>query len=657
MQLQLSLAVADRLHETLLVRGEPIDALEAACLLTASSECPVSLSRQILDSLVMEDRRFCWNDASGAGEKRIGLRRWESHDPRLIDVPFVALDLETTGARPGAGKITEIGAVRIEGLREVARFSTLVNPMRPIPRMITEITGITPQMVAGAPRIEEVMLELLTFLEGALVVAHNAGFDVGFLNYELRRLRGRELGDGAIDTLPLARALAPGLPNYKLATVAEALGSPVTACHRALADALAAGHVFVTLMELLRERGVVHLSEARSYMMPSAHNSIEKLSLTRDIPAAPGTYTFADGQDRVLFVGRADSLREHVRSHFVGSPSSARKMRQAVRLVERIAWEQTLTPLEAVVREQQLVLKHRPTCNQFGSRPEAYVYLKAGGSGSGLRLYASSRSPKGVTRSGESTKPERTPIVLGPFRGRSRLTSALDLLQRSYPIRSCTRHPQERPCPRGVAGDCLAPCVGQEAARQEHDQLVHGLISWLAGDAAASLLIDPVAHVEGLMRRWSREGRQDETRELRQALDDLISVKRSYAAMTEAHSLRFAALVPQAPNGRGPSVRLNVVWDGRLLSPLSLSGDDLEQKIETLVAEHMTYDRDDYPEGNDTFLAVPQDEVDTLLAVRRWFKEQERPAMVLLPLTGRSRPHLEAWKDRLTTEARLLLNG
>ena len=93
--------------------------------------------------------------------------------------------------------------------------------------MITQITGITQEMVANAPRIEEVMPELLEFLEGAVVVAHNAAFDVGFLNYELQRLSGRRLGEGAIDTLPLARALAPGLPNYKLHTVAEALGAPV----------------------------------------------------------------------------------------------------------------------------------------------------------------------------------------------------------------------------------------------------------------------------------------------------------------------------------------------------------------------------------------------------------------------------------------------
>ena len=116
-------------------------------------------------------------------------------------------------------------------------FETLINPHRPIPLKVVEITGITPQMVVGAPRIEEVLPHFLDFLDGAVIVAHNALFDLGFLNYELTRLKGRRLGDGAIDTVLLARQMAPGLPNYKLGTVSEALGSPVASCHRALADA------------------------------------------------------------------------------------------------------------------------------------------------------------------------------------------------------------------------------------------------------------------------------------------------------------------------------------------------------------------------------------------------------------------------------------
>jgi DNA polymerase III subunit epsilon len=341
------------------VRGEPLDAVEAVRLLLASPTAPEPICRDVFAALVQQDQRFC----PGSAGDLLSLKHWEIPDPDLADVAFVALDLETTGAKAGAGKITEIGAVRIEGFRVVATFHSLVNPQRPIPPMITHITGITRAMVADAPRIEELVPDLLDFLEGAVIVAHNAAFDVGFLNYELQRLKGRRLGDGAIDTLPLARLLAPGLPNYRLGTVADALGAPVAACHRALADAQAAGHVFVTLAGRLQEKGITRLGETRAFLNPAARTAMDKLRLTRDVPRSPGAYRFMDQHGSVLYVGKADRLRERVRSYFVPGAGHTRKLRQALHLVEKIDWEETSTPLEAVVREQELILEHRPPCN------------------------------------------------------------------------------------------------------------------------------------------------------------------------------------------------------------------------------------------------------------------------------------------------------
>lgn len=694
MQLQLSLAVADRLHETLLVRGAPLDAHEAACLLTASAECPPALSHRILDALVAEDRRFCWTESSGDGastlasggpaaagdveepcegacearDRRICLCHWQAADPDLLEVPFVALDLETTGARTGTSKITEIGAVRIEGLREVATFHTLVNPMRSIPRMITEITGITQEMVADAPRIEQVIPELLEFLRGAVVVAHNAGFDVGFLNYELRRLKGRELGDGAIDTLPLARALAPGLVNYKLATVAESLGAPVAACHRALADAQAAGHVFVTLMSRLREQGVTRLSEARAFMVSSARAATEKLALTRELPLAPGAYRFVDRDGRVIYVGHGERLQEQVRSHFTGMPSNAGKMRQAIRLVERIEWEETHTPLEAILREHQLILEHRPSCNQHGVRPETYAYLKVRQAGPGLCLYVSSRTPRTLVTGDPGSKGGSSHQVLGPFRGRSRLISALDLLQRCYPIRDCPRQPQARPCDRGRTGGCLAPCLGDPAIRRRHDRLVRQILSWLGGRTDGDL-VEPARRVEELAAELAEQKRYEEVQKLRQSWEDLLSVRRSYSALADASKLRFAALWPQESNGDGPTVRLNLIWDGRLCSCVSLRRENLRQDVDAALsgcidegqrpgeAGRVTGHEAATRRARNCHVAVWQHEVDPLLAVRRWLKEAAGPDAVIITASGPVRAHSDEWRDRLVAEALRMLDS
>jgi DNA polymerase III subunit epsilon len=668
MQLQLSLAVADKLYEALLVRGEPLVPVEAGRLLIASPNAPADLCDGILATLVRHDQRFCWEGGGGecgteaagvalaaGGARRVSLCHWETPDPDLADVPFVALDLETTGARPGTGKITEIGAVRIEGFREVKHFSTLVNPMRPIPPMITQITGITQAMVANAPRIEEVILELLDFLAGAVVVAHNAPFDVGFLNYELRRLESRRLSEGAIDTLPLARALAPGLPNYRLHTVAEALGAPVAACHRALADAQAAGHVFVTLVGRLQERGITRLGETRSYVSPSSRSAIDKLRLTRDLPRAPGAYRFVDKDGRILYVGKADLLRERVRSHFVAGADHARKVRQAVRLVERIDWDETYTPLEAVVREQQLILEHRPPCNLHGGRPENYAYVKAGGSGLGLNLHVSCRAPRWLTGmdsdAPKSPSPPRRSLILGPFRGRARLSAALELLQRCYPVRRCPRRPDGRPCVRGDGGSCLAPCAGDPRVRTAHDGLVMEIIGWLTGGSEPNLP-DPLERAEEVMRALSQQRRYEEAQTLRDARDHLLSICRSYQSLAEARALRFAALWPLTGNGDGPLVRMNLVWNGHLCEPVSLHPATLEQEIGTTLADLWGQDGAlCEPSAASPFVAVPQKELDSLLAVRRWFREADQTVRVLLPGPSADSERLQALKAQLVAEA------
>ncbi len=656
MQQQLSLKVADQLHETLLVRGEPLDADEAARMLVASGAVPAPLCRGILAALVHHDRRFHW-DHSGTG--LLSLRNWEIPDPDLAEVAFVALDLETTGARPGANKITEIGAVRIEGFQEVAQFSTLVNPMRPIPPMITQITGITQEMVADAPRIEEVVPELLEFLKGAVIVAHNAPFDVGFLNYELQRLNGTKLGEGALDTLPLARALAPGLFNYKLHTVAEAMGAPGLACHRALGDARATAHVFIQLAGRLQERGVTRLGEARAFISPSSRPTLEKLCLTRDLPRAPGTYRFLDKDGQILYVGKADRLGERVRSYFVASAALSRKVRGAVRLVERIEWDETSTPLEAVVREQELILEHRPSCNLHGTRPETYAYIKAGGTGRGLALFASSRPPKWLAAGQDLEPPGGGSLIMGPFRKRSRVAAALDLLQRCYPIRRCPQRPDGRPCVRGEAGHCMAPCADDLRTRKQHDALVVELVRWLAGDTPLNRP-NPVERAHELIDGLSKHKRYEEAQRLQEACEHLLCVRRSYCALSEARALSFAALWPQLVNGEVTSVRLNVVWNGRLQEPVTLQAATLERDIEAALAP--LWDQATGPtvrpaKGAGAWVAVPQPDLDTLLAVRRWFLEATHTPTVVIPPRASYPTARQAVLTRLVEEARALFSA
>lgn len=157
---------------------------------------------------------------------------------------FIAFDLETTGTVPGVDQIVEIGAVRIDAGRVDAVFSTLINPQIPIPPGATAVNGITNDMVAGKPRIEDILNSFAEFCADDVLVAHNAPFDSQFLVADIKKYESLSPKGIVVDTLPMARKLIPGLANYKLGTLVQHFKIPSTDFHRAEEDATYCGMVF-----------------------------------------------------------------------------------------------------------------------------------------------------------------------------------------------------------------------------------------------------------------------------------------------------------------------------------------------------------------------------------------------------------------------------
>jgi DNA polymerase-3 subunit epsilon len=159
--------------------------------------------------------------------------------------------------------------VRVEGLRVTGRFSTLVDPERPIPPHITGITGIDDSMVRGQPIIDDALPRFIEFAREDVLVAHNAPFDLRFLNYERLRLRDGYFTQPWLDTLVLARQLLNGVvPRHDLATLARWAGASVQPSHRALADAEATAHVLVALISRLADGAQTTLDLAMSIGQP-----------------------------------------------------------------------------------------------------------------------------------------------------------------------------------------------------------------------------------------------------------------------------------------------------------------------------------------------------------------------------------------------------
>lgn len=168
---------------------------------------------------------------------------------------FIAFDLETTGTVPGVDQIVEIGAVRFIAGQPEAIFSTLIDPQRPIPPGASRVNGITDDMVQGKPLIESVLESFAEFCADDIMVAHNAPFDSQFLIADIKRYESGAPKGIILDTLPIARKVFPGLPNYKLGTLVQHLKIPSAEFHRAEADASYCGHLFWQMVQRISVKG------------------------------------------------------------------------------------------------------------------------------------------------------------------------------------------------------------------------------------------------------------------------------------------------------------------------------------------------------------------------------------------------------------------
>ncbi|MBQ3615516.1 MAG: PHP domain-containing protein, partial [Anaerotignum sp.] len=198
-----------------------------------------------------------------------------------LDDTFVVFDIETTGLSRETESITEIGAVKLQDGKIVDRFSTFVNPEKPISEEITKLTGITDDMVADAPVIQDILPKFLDFCGDAVMVAHNANFDMGFIRVNAERKCNIEVKNTVLDTLELSRSLLPELNKHKLNLVCDHLGVSLEGHHRAVNDAEATAEVFQKFIDMLVEKKIYHVddinvfsSQTVNYKKLKAHHAI-----------------------------------------------------------------------------------------------------------------------------------------------------------------------------------------------------------------------------------------------------------------------------------------------------------------------------------------------------------------------------------------------
>jgi DNA polymerase III epsilon subunit family exonuclease len=368
--MQLAFDAADRLVELVQARRGAVAAEEAARVLFALDRAPAELARSLLSDVVDGDARLTWLGA------RVGLADDPHGDTLIEDAELVVFDLETTGLSARRDRLCEIGAVRVRALEIADTFETLVNPGTVLPASIARLTGLRDTDLRRAPRPEAAVRRFLAFAGDAPLAAHNARFDVSFLDGEVERLSGRRVAAPVLDTVWLARRLLQRRSErFSLASLAHFFGTATSPCHRALPDALATAEILVLLLGLAQERGARTLAEVFELAAPRARRLHSKRALVAGAPRTPGVYLFRDRHDTVLYVGKARDLRARLRSYFSGNRQRP-AVEAALGALERVEWRELGSELEAALEELRLIRELRPPANARGPRPERYCYLE-----------------------------------------------------------------------------------------------------------------------------------------------------------------------------------------------------------------------------------------------------------------------------------------
>jgi len=378
----------------------------------------------------------------------------------LRDATFVIVDLETTGSRAHAAAdgyrdaITEIGAVKVRGGKVIGEFATLVDPQRDIPPQIIELTGITTAMVRNAPTIEAVLPMFLEFARGSILVAHNAGFDTGFLRAAAQQCDIAWPKPPVLCTVKLARRVLTReeAPSVRLSALAKLVGSATTPTHRALDDARACVDVLHALIERVGNLGVTTFGDLQSYLPNVSNAQRSKRVLAHGLPRKPGVYLFRGPSAEVLYVGTATDLRRRVGQYFTGADPRAR-MKEMVGLAESVEHVECAHPLEAGVRELRLLAAHAPPYNRRSRFPHRWWWV----------VLTDEAFPRlSVVRA------PRHDRALGPFRSRADAVDIAGLIARFTGVRTCAT----RIGRSGVHGPAcpereVAPCPAGRAMTAE----------------------------------------------------------------------------------------------------------------------------------------------------------------------------------------------
>lgn len=270
---------------------------------------------------------------------------------------FAIVDIETTGSQYAADSITEIGIVITDGVRELDRYETLVNPQARIPKFIVHLTGIDEEMVADAPVFADVAKEIYSFLDGRVFVAHNVNFDYKIVKSHMERV-GLKIPTKRLCTVRLSRKIIPGMPSYNLGKLSASLGLKHQNAHRAMGDAEVTAELFNILFE--KNTGELEASLKANSKEATLPANLPRSSFD-NLPNKPGVYYFHNSKGKIIYIGKAKSIIKRVAQHFTGKSNLDK--RGFLEDIFDVAFELTGNEVVASLLEEAEIKHHWPEYN------------------------------------------------------------------------------------------------------------------------------------------------------------------------------------------------------------------------------------------------------------------------------------------------------
>jgi DNA polymerase-3 subunit epsilon len=492
------------------------------------------------------------------------LREWSADGLALDAVEFAVVDIETTGLSPSRHRIIEIGAIIVQGDATRGSFAELINPGRRIPDFIARFTGIAHEMVVKAPKAENVLPAFNAFLGQRPVVGHNISFDLGFLGYEAQRMGGTLFfPTEGIDTILLARRFLPGVRRLKLDVLAAKLGVLAHERHRALGDAQTTADVLRLLLARAKAEGCRTLADLRvalgevegktrgAVALPRPTGSMYlNPAWRRDFPTNPGVYLMRDETGKVIYVGKAKCLRDRLASYYNHPLGYTRKMDGLLQSVHAIETRVLGSELEALLVESRLIKELQPRYNVQLRNYEHYPFIKIDVKSDFPRVFATREVHADGGR------------YFGPFNSRRAVDATIEVIQKLFPIRTCTRtlppaaKPSD-PCLRYHMGRCAAPCKGG-ASKPDYRAVIDEVVDFLArsrGDVLDTLRD----------KMWEAAARDDFERAaaLRDVIHHADSVLLGQRLITGAIEANNLLLV--YPSAQAAHAEMFLVRHGRLI--------------------------------------------------------------------------------------------